>query len=115
MRVVPCGPALTRILREDIEAEELKSGDLLFQGENGGTLAGSVIRRAWTTARRHMLTLEEVASPLGKRVYDLRHTCLTNWLNDGVPSGQVADWAGNSDLKRRIEDGGDLPEALETG
>nr|WSW59763.1 site-specific integrase [Streptomyces sp. NBC_00998] len=132
MRVVPCRPALTRILREHIEAEELKPGDLLFQGENGGTLAGSVIRRAWTTARRHVLTPEEVASPLGKRVYDLRHTCLTNWLNDGVPPAQVADWAGNSvpvllavyarcvsgqlaDLKRRIENGGDLPEVPEAG
>lgn len=79
-----------------------------------------------------MLTPEEVASPLGKRVYDLRHTCLTNWLNDGVPPAQVADWAGNSvpvllavyarcvsgqlaDLKRRIENGGDLPEVPEAG
>ncbi|UKY50311.1 hypothetical protein [Streptomyces inhibens] len=66
-------------------------------------------------------------SPLGKRVYDLRHTCLTNWLNDGAPPAQVAEWAGNrvpvlpatyarcisgqlSDLKKRIEAGGDLSE-----
>ncbi|MGW3659648.1 hypothetical protein ACWD6R_30105 [Streptomyces sp. NPDC005151] len=52
---------------------------------------------------------------------------MTNWLNDGVPPAQVADWAGNSvpvllaiyarcvtghlhDLKRRIERGGELPE-----
>ncbi|MFG2757369.1 tyrosine-type recombinase/integrase [Streptomyces wuyuanensis] len=126
-RVVPCRPALTRILREHIEAEALKPGDLLFPGENGGILSGSVFRRAWRTAREKVLTPEEFASPLGKRVYDLRHTCLTTWLNAGIPPAQVAEWAGNSvpvllatyarcisgqlrDHQRRIEAGGDLPE-----
>ncbi|MFD5885521.1 tyrosine-type recombinase/integrase [Streptomyces sp. NPDC060334] len=127
MRTVPCRPALTRVLREHIEREGLKPGDLLFPGEKGEMLAGSVIRRAWRSARQETLTPEEFASPLGKRVYDLRNTCLTNWLNDGVPPAQVAEWAGNSvpvllavyarcivghlsDLKKRIEAGGDLPE-----
>lgn len=127
MRSVPCRPALTRILREHIKAEKLKPGDQLFQGEKGDLLAGSVIRRAWRSARKEVLTPQEYASPLGKRVYDLRHTCLTNWLNDGVPPAQVADWAGNSvpvllatyarcieghlpDLKKRIEAGGDLED-----
>ncbi|MBA4861738.1 tyrosine-type recombinase/integrase [Streptomyces sp. PSKA54] len=126
MRSVPCRPALTRVLREHIKTARLKPGDLVFQGEKGEMLAGSVIRRAWRTARSEVLTREEFASPLGKRVYDLRHTCLTNWLNDGVPPAQVAEWAGNSvpvllsiyarcvsgqlpDLKKRIEAGGDLP------
>lgn len=56
-------------------------------------------------------------------MYDLRHACLTNWLNDRVPPTEVAESAGNSvpvqlaiyawrisgqlkDLKRRIEAGG---------
>jgi len=69
---------------------------LLFQGERGAVLAGSVIRRAWRTARQEVLSPQEAASPLGKRVYDLRHTCLTNWPNNGVPAPQVAEWAGNS-------------------
>ncbi|MFH8986762.1 hypothetical protein [Streptomyces sp. NPDC017940] len=126
-RIVPGHPSLTKVLREHIKAQELKPGDLLFPGEKGEMLAGSVIRRAWRTARLKVLTPEEFASPLGKRVYDLRHTCLTNWLNDGVPAAQVAEWAGNSvpvllaiytrcvsgqltDLKKRIEARGDLPE-----
>jgi integrase len=126
-RTVPGHPSLTRILREHIEAEGLKPGDLLFPGEYGGLLAGSVIRRAWRSARGAVLSPEEVASPLGKRVYDLRHTCLTNWLDDGIPPAQVAEWAGNSvpvllaiyarcvsgqlhDLKKRIMARGDLPE-----
>ncbi|MFE6484084.1 tyrosine-type recombinase/integrase [Streptomyces sp. NPDC057757] len=131
-RVVPGHPSLTRILREHIKAESLKPGNLLFQGEKGEMLAGSVIRRAWRSARKAELTPHEFESPTGKRVYDIRHTRLTKWLNDGIPPAQVAEWAGNSvpvllaiyarcvsgqlaDLKRRMEAGGDLPELPEEG
>lgn len=55
-----------------------------------------VYRRAWGAARRTALIEAEYPSPLGKRIYDLRHTCLTIWLNSGVPAAQVAEWAGNS-------------------
>jgi hypothetical protein len=58
-RPVPCHPALVKILREHIEAEGLKPGERLFQGERGGTLAG---------ARREALTEAEYDSPLGRRV-----------------------------------------------
>ena len=36
------------------------------------------------------------ASPLARRVYDLRHACVSTWLNGGVPPAQVAEWAGHS-------------------
>ena len=36
------------------------------------------------------------ASPLAGRPYDLRHACLSTWLNAGVDPTQVAEWAGNS-------------------
>ncbi|MFJ8779752.1 tyrosine-type recombinase/integrase [Streptomyces sp. NPDC102476] len=131
-RTVPGYPDLTRILRQHIEDEELKPGDLLFQGENGGILAGSVIRRAWRSARRAVLAPHVFESPTGKRVYDNRHTRLTKWLNDGIPPAQVAEWAGNSvpvllatyarcvdgqlpDLKKRLEAAGDLPELPDAG
>ena len=72
-----------------------------------------------------MLDEHTRASPLGKRVYDLRHTCLTPWLNSGVPPAQVAECAGNSvavllaiytrcisgqteDLQKRIEAAQDI-------
>ncbi|MEU0099982.1 hypothetical protein [Streptomyces sp. NPDC006267] len=29
-------------------------------------------------------------------MYDCRNTCLTAWLNKGIPPAQVAEWAGNS-------------------
>jgi integrase len=46
--------------------------------------------------RGQALTEEEQASPLAKRIYDLRHACLSLWLNAGVPPTQVAAWAGHS-------------------
>ncbi|MEU1477067.1 site-specific integrase [Streptomyces sp. NPDC005760] len=131
-RSVPGHPALTRILRQHIEDEGLRPGELLFQGENGGILAGSVIRRAWRSARQAVLAPHVFDSPTGKRVYDIRHTRLTKWLNDGIPPAQVAEWAGNSvpvllatyarcvdgqlpDLKKRLEAAGDLPEPPDAG
>ena len=42
------------------------------------------------------LTTAEQASPLARRPYDLRHACLSTWLNGGVYPTQVAEWAGHS-------------------
>ncbi|GAA3750783.1 hypothetical protein [Streptomyces tremellae] len=58
--------------------------------------AGSVFRRVWAKAREAILSEHEFGTPTGKRVYDVRHTCLTTWLNSGIPPAQVAEWAGNS-------------------
>ncbi|WP_377271397.1 hypothetical protein [Peterkaempfera sp. SMS 1(5)a] len=108
------------ILRDRIAREKLEPNDLLFKGEKGGVLSGVVVRRAWGRAREAVHAPEECASPLGRRVYDCRHTCLTGWLNAGVPPAQVAEWAVNSvpvllatyarvisgqaaDIQRRIE------------
>ena len=56
----------------------------------------STVYRAWKLAREEALAPEEVASPLARRPYDLRHACLSTWLNAGVPATQVAAWAGHS-------------------
>ncbi|WP_067021606.1 tyrosine-type recombinase/integrase [Streptomyces dysideae] len=95
-RGVPCHPALIRALRDRIEAECLQPGDRLFSGERGGILAGSVYRRVWDRARQTTLAPHVYDSPTGRRTYDLRHTCLTTWLNSGIPPAQVAEWAGTS-------------------
>jgi hypothetical protein len=42
------------------------------------------------------LSAAEAASPLAGRVYDLRHACVSTWLNGGIPPAQVAEWAGHS-------------------
>ncbi|GHF44438.1 hypothetical protein [Streptomyces morookaense] len=117
---MPGPPPLTRRLREYIRAEGLSPGDRMFSGKYGGILSGSVTRRAWRGARQAELTGCGYQSPLGRRIYDIRHTRLTEWLNQGLPPAQIAYWAGNSvavllafyagciegqlpDLKRRME------------
>ena len=50
----------------------------------------------WDRARRDALAPAEYASPLARRVYDLRHACLSTWLSAGVLPVQVAKWAGYS-------------------
>jgi integrase len=133
-RRVPVHPTLVRILREHIGTPNparrppraaLKPGERLFSGDRGGYLASVTYRRAWSDARDDALEPYEITSLLGKTPYDLRHTCLTTWLNAGVPAAQVATWAGNSvrillatyincidggddDLKRKIRNA--LPE-----
>ncbi len=60
-------------------------------------------RRAWIKAREAALTTAEQGSPLARRPYDLRHACLSTWLNGGVYPTQVAKWAGHSvDVLLRI-------------
>jgi integrase len=68
----------------------------VFAGIRGGELATITYRRAWDNARKAALSPAEYASPLARRVYDLRHACVSTWLNGGVPPAQVADWAGHS-------------------
>lgn len=67
-----------------------------LQGELGGVLAGSVIRRAWRNARKAVLPPHVFGSPIGRRVYDNRNTRLTKWPNDGIPPTQVAEWPGTA-------------------
>ncbi|MEE1938050.1 site-specific integrase [Streptomyces sp. TRM 70361] len=76
-RLVPIRPLLVVLIREVVKEYDLKPAGLLFPGEKGGTLAGSVFRRVWAKARKEVLPEREFKSPTGKRVYDLRHTCLT--------------------------------------
>ena len=92
---MPCHPALTRFLRHHIEEFGTAPDGRLFRGERGGDLSESVYQRAWQGARL-AFTPAMAASPLAGRPYDLRHACLSVWLNAGVDPTQVAEWAGNS-------------------
>jgi hypothetical protein len=47
-------------------------------------------------ARQLALTPAEQASPPARRPHDLRHACLSTWLNGGVYSTQVAEWPGTA-------------------
>ena len=139
---MPCYPELTAILLAYIAARKLRPNNKLFTGVRGGDLSAIVVRKGWSTARLEVLgenvtkadgtTTRVVRVITGKKIYDLRHACLTGWLNSGVPPAQVAEWAGNSapvllatyakcisgqedDYKRRIEEGLRLASEQPTG
>ena len=102
-RIVPSHPELTRLLRDHLTNFELADDGRLFAGVRGGELPTITYRRAWIKARQLALTPAEQASPLARRPYDLRHACLSTWLNGGVYPTQVAEWAGHSvDVLLRI-------------
>jgi integrase len=95
-RRVPCPPALTKLLREHLSMFDGDTADPLFRGVQGRPLATITYRRAWDRARKTAMTEQEYRSPLARRPYDLRHACLSTWLNGGVAATQVAEWAGHS-------------------
>ncbi|HLM88460.1 MAG TPA: hypothetical protein VK284_05440 [Streptosporangiaceae bacterium] len=96
VRPVPCHPALTRYLRWHISEFGTSPDGRLFRGERGGDLSESVYGRVWQGARLLAFPPALEASPLARRPYDLRHACLSTWLNGGVDPTQVAEWAGNT-------------------
>lgn len=102
-RIVPTHPELTRLLRDHLAKFGTAPDGRLFSGVRGGELATITYRRAWAKAREVAFTAAEQASPLARRPYDLRHACLSTWLNGGVYPTQVAEWAGHSvDVLLRI-------------
>ncbi|MFE6849760.1 tyrosine-type recombinase/integrase [Streptomyces sp. NPDC057674] len=104
-RPVPIPPPLVDMLRAHIAEFGTAKDGRLFANERGGVLGTSSYWRVWQEARPISLPPEKVDSPLAHRPYDLRHTCITNWLNAGVPVAEVARRAGNSPevIHRRYE------------
>lgn len=65
-------------------------------GPYGTSISTNSYGRVWRKAREKALSESQAASPLAGRPYDLRHACLSTWLNAGVEATQVAEWAGHS-------------------
>lgn len=96
VRIVPIPPELVVILREHIDRYRQAADGRLFSSELGGVLYPSSYWHVWHRARPLALTPAQVASPLARRPYDLRHGGVSLRLNAGVPATQVAEWAGHS-------------------
>ncbi|QYC38139.1 site-specific tyrosine recombinase XerC [Nonomuraea coxensis DSM 45129] len=96
VRPVPIPPALVKIIRDHIAEFGLGPGGRLFQSERGGVIASTAYTEVWQEARKLALTPAQVASPLARRPYDLRHAAVSLWLNAGVPAPEVAERAGHS-------------------
>ena len=96
IRVVPIPPPQVRLFRAHLEDFGTSADGYLFRGVGGGPLPTITYRRVWDRARKAALSPAEYGSPLARRPYDLRHACLSTWLNGGVAPAQVAEWAGHS-------------------
>jgi integrase len=96
VRKVPIPPELARLLRVHIATFGVAPDGRLFRSESGNPLQPSTWWQVWQKVRAASLTPEQLASPLMKRPYDLRHSGVTWRLNSGVPATEVAAWAGHS-------------------
>ncbi|MBT1184168.1 integrase [Streptomyces sp. CJ_13] len=116
-RPVPIPPLLVVMLRDHVKEFGTAKDGRLFANERGGVLGTSSYWRVWQEARPLALPPDRAASQLARRPYDLRHTCITNWLNAGVPVAEVARRAGNSPevIHRRYEGCIDGHEELNNG
>lgn len=96
VRKVPIPPELVELLRTHIGQFGVAPDGRLFRSENGNPLQPSTWWQVWQKVRAASLTPQQLASPLMKRPYDLRHSGVTWRLNSGVPATEVAAWAGHS-------------------
>ncbi len=93
---MPIPPPQVRLFRAHLDQYGTSLDGHVFRGVKGRLLATVTYRRAWDRARKAALDAGEYISPLARRPYDLRHACLSTWLNGGVAPAQVAEWAGHS-------------------
>lgn len=95
-RPVPIPPVLVAMLRAHLKEFGTAKDGRLFPNERGDLLGTSSYWRVWQEARPLALPPEKVDSPLARKPYHLRATCITNWLRAGLPVAEVARRAGNS-------------------
>jgi integrase len=95
-RNVPIPPELVAMLAAHIEGFGVAEDGRLFRSENGNPIQPSTYRQVWTRTRALALTPAQLATPLMRRPYDLRHSGITWRLNSGVPATEIAAWAGHS-------------------
>ncbi|GLY19133.1 tyrosine-type recombinase/integrase [Kineosporia rhizophila] len=99
-RRVPAPPELVALLDEHITTYKVPQAGRLFITRTGHSpgrpVSTTTYTRIWRQAREKVLTEAQQSSPLARVPYQLRHACVSLWLNAGVPPTQVAEWAGHS-------------------
>ncbi|MEV0641984.1 site-specific integrase [Streptomyces sp. NPDC050619] len=95
-RPVPIPPVLVAMLRAHVKEFGTAADGRLFQNERGGLVGTSSYWRVWQAARPLAFPPHKVASPLARKPYDGRATCITDWLRSGLPVAEVARRAGTS-------------------
>jgi integrase len=95
-RPVPIPPPLVALLRAHLTEFPPAPDGKIFTSPRGGPVRSNTYGRVWKAAREAALTPAQVTSPLAATPYDLRHACVSTWLNGMVQGTQVAEWAGHS-------------------
>jgi integrase len=105
-RRVPVPPPLVQLLVDHLKRYGSGKDGRIFVTQRGPTgryrpshgqpISNNAYTRVWKKARAAALTPQQVASPLARVPYHLRHAAVSLWLNAGVPATQVAEWAGHS-------------------
>ncbi|MEU8397984.1 hypothetical protein AB0C28_22545 [Nonomuraea sp. NPDC048892] len=93
---MPIPPELARILREHLAEDGTGEDGRIFRSERRGVIASTAYTEVWQAARLLAFTPAQVASPLVRRPYDLRHAAVSLWLYAGVSAPDVAERAGHS-------------------
>ena len=96
VRNVPIPPEMVHLLREHMDRFGTAEDGRLFRTENGTPIQPSTYWQVWVKTRALALAPQQLATPLMRRPYDLRHSGVTWRLNSGVPATEVAAWAGHS-------------------
>jgi integrase len=97
VRKVPSPPVLTALLRHHLGTFGTTPDGRLFVGErNTEHLPAFTVFRVWNRAREAVFGAQAKRMLVALRPYDLRHACVSTWLNSGVPPTKVAAWAGHS-------------------
>ncbi|MFC5719877.1 tyrosine-type recombinase/integrase [Streptomyces gamaensis] len=96
VRPVPIPPVLVGLLKRHIEQFGTGKDGRLFRAVEGGPVRSQEYGAIWKEARGRALTPDQVASPLARIPYDLRHACVSFWLRSGVSLAETARRAGQS-------------------
>lgn len=95
-RSVPIPPVLVRMLRAHINRYGTAPDGRLFRAAQGGRVRSTEYCGLWDTARRAVLPEKDVATPLARVPYSLRHAGVSLWIKSGVDPVEVARRAGHS-------------------
>lgn len=95
-RSVPIPPVLVRLLRDHLAEHGTAPDGRLFRAAKGGRVRSTEYCDLWEAARAEVLSEEDVATPLAKVPYSLRHAGVSLWIKSGVDPVEVAARAGHS-------------------
>lgn len=93
---MPIHSELVKLLRAHIAEFGYGPGGRIFSLPRGGGVTNTAYLVIFHRARAMAFTAAESESLVAQRPYDLRHACVSTWLNATGDPPQVTEWAGHS-------------------